>query len=240
LFMYLTKAASVTSITLRNIVVRGPNACGGLAGENDGTVTNSSVSGALHCRNALAGGLVAVNRGTITTSQSTATVDAIVAGGLVAFNLGDLSLSFATGTVNTRDRGTAGGLVGSYGGSIENSYAEGSVTGGGKASVAGFIGDDSGTQVTKSYSTGAVSGKTNTSVGGFTCTSQGTYVDSYWDTTTSGTDQASCNGSVSGITGLTTQQLQSGLPQGFSSKIWAEDASINNGFPYLIANPPAK
>jgi hypothetical protein len=40
---------------------------------------------------------------------------------------------------------------------------------------------------------------------------------------------------VSGITGLTTTQFQSGLPSGFDSSIWAESASINEGLPYLIA-----
>jgi hypothetical protein len=28
------------------------------------------------------------------------------------------------------------------------------------------------------------------------------------------------------------------LPEGFDPTIWAENPSINNGFPYLIANPP--
>ena len=34
-----------------------------------------------------------------------------------------------------------------------------------------------------------------------------------------------------GITGLTTAQLQSGLPAGFNPSIWAESASINGGLP---------
>ena len=29
-----------------------------------------------------------------------------------------------------------------------------------------------------------------------------------------------------------------GLPAGFDPAIWAQSKSINNGFPYLIANPP--
>jgi hypothetical protein len=41
-----------------------------------------------------------------------------------------------------------------------------------------------------------------------------------------------------GITGLTTQQLQSALPTGFDPKIWASNPNINNGYPYLRANPP--
>jgi len=40
------------------------------------------------------------------------------------------------------------------------------------------------------------------------------------------------------ITGLTTQQLQSGLPNGFGPKIWAQDPNIDDGLPYLRSNPP--
>lgn len=241
LFMYLKKNASVIGIALRNVVVGGPNIAGGIAGENDGTISNSSVSGNVHCRGGVAGGLVGMNDGTITTSQSSASVGASYAGGLIGLNGGKVSLSFATGTVKARTNGTAGGLVGLYGGSVEDSYAEGQVIGSRKSGVAGFIGDDANARIATSYSTGAGGGK-HAQVGGFTCTEPGgaSYKHSYWDTTTSGTDQASCSSSVSGITGLTTEQLQSGLPQGFSNKIWAEDLNINGGFPYLIGNPPPK
>ena len=44
---------------------------------------------------------------------------------------------------------------------------------------------------------------------------------------------------IPGITGLTTAQLQSGLPAGFDPSIWAESPNINGGLPYLITNPPA-
>jgi hypothetical protein len=43
-----------------------------------------------------------------------------------------------------------------------------------------------------------------------------------------------------GITGLTDVQLKSGLPRGFGRFFWKEKASINNGYPYLIDNPPPK
>jgi hypothetical protein len=32
--------------------------------------------------------------------------------------------------------------------------------------------------------------------------------------------------------------IHSGLPSGFDPTIWDENPKINNGFPYLIANPP--
>jgi hypothetical protein len=28
------------------------------------------------------------------------------------------------------------------------------------------------------------------------------------------------------------------LPPGFDPKIWAQSSNINNGYPYLLANPP--
>jgi hypothetical protein len=42
----------------------------------------------------------------------------------------------------------------------------------------------------------------------------------------------------SGLTGLTDAQLKSGLPPGFDPKIWGQSPSINNGYPYLLSNPP--
>jgi hypothetical protein len=41
-----------------------------------------------------------------------------------------------------------------------------------------------------------------------------------------------------GVTGLTDAQLKSDLPAGFDPAIWGQDAAVNNGWPYLLANPP--
>jgi hypothetical protein len=72
---------------------------------------------------------------------------------------------------------------------------------------------------------------------------RGGYIDNtYWDTSTSKiTDPGQGAGSPPddpGITGLTTKQLQSGLPDGFDPSVWAENSNINNGLPYLINDPP--
>jgi hypothetical protein len=83
-----------------------------------------------------------------------------------------------------------------------------------------------------------VGGSNGSKVGGFAGLLESVASSDYWNTTTSGTDQGTGSGNVSGITGLTSQQLQSGLPLGFDPSIWAEDKKINNGFPYLINNPP--
>jgi len=62
--------------------------------------------------------------------------------------------------------------------------------------------------------------------------------DNYWDTTTSGTDQATGKGGSNGMTGLTDTQLKSQLPDGFDPGVWGRDANINGGYAYLLANPP--
>ena len=59
----------------------------------------------------------------------------------------------------------------------------------------------------------------------------------YWDIDTSGA-ASGCSYDCSGVTGLTTAQFQSGLPAGFDPAVWAQSPGINNGFPYLLANPP--
>jgi hypothetical protein len=41
-----------------------------------------------------------------------------------------------------------------------------------------------------------------------------------------------------GITGLTDAQLKSALPAGFDPNVWGQSPNINNGWPYLLANPP--
>jgi hypothetical protein len=63
----------------------------------------------------------------------------------------------------------------------------------------------------------------------------------YWDVTTSGTkDGVGNDRNISGITGLSDAQLKAALPDGFDPAIWGQDPAINNGWPYLLANPPGQ
>jgi hypothetical protein len=133
-----------------------------------------------------------------------------------------------------------GGFAGANQGTIANSYSTGSAQGQGQSpNVGGFIGlNASSDTVSTSYSTGAVT-DTGGFFGGFIGDDDaGVFSDCYWDTDTSGLDNGTGQGNVSGITGLTTSQFQSGLPSGFDPTVWAENPNINNGFPYLVANPP--
>jgi hypothetical protein len=134
---------------------------------------------------------------------------------------------------------------------ITNSYATGAVSGGQNSRVGGLVALDdiqpSDVAISDAYSIGALSGGTGDTVGGLIGDDDnsggcGCLADTYWDTTTSGiTNLSQGAGNIAndpGITGEPSAQLQSGLPSGFDPTIWAESPSINNGLPYLIANPP--
>jgi hypothetical protein len=168
-------------------------------------------------------------------------------------SLGIIRESFSTGSVKVDGTGVGGGLVGAnvgeagFPGTIEDCYATGAVTGGQKSKIGGVVGEEANIDahggdeiIETSYSTGAVAAGSSGKVGGFVGKSNihTQYKDAYWDTTTSGTNKGSGTGEDRGVTGLTTQELQSGLPAGFNASIWAEDSGINNGLPYLIANQP--
>ena len=60
----------------------------------------------------------------------------------------------------------------------------------------------------------------------------------YWDIDTSGLSNGCANDDCTGVTGLTDTQMKSGLPSGFDPAVWAQSPSINDGYPYLIENPP--
>jgi len=215
-----------------------------LVGENDGKVSNCSPSGMVSTVGIYGGGLVGDNYGTITISRSSAAVQSsrAGAGGLVGTNTGTISQSFATGDILGQDGN--GGLVAYNGGGIADSYALGNISAEKhhkQISLGGFAGfNDLGASVVTSYSMGSVAGDGPGEIGGFTGADGGAISNSYWDTKTSGTDQGSGDGKETGRTGLTTQQFKAGLPAGLDPSIWAEDPAINNGFPYLIANSPAK
>jgi hypothetical protein len=214
----------------------------------------------------IAGGLVGALNGALSNSSAIGTVsvgegspkgdDSGAAGGLVGVSSGVITGSYATGRVKGERESSVGGLVGftarfadpAY---ITNSYATGAVSGGQNSRVGGLVALDdiqpSDVAISDAYSIGALSGGTGDTVGGLIGDDDnsggcGCLADTYWDTTTSGiTNLGQGAGNIAndpGITGETSAQLQAGLPAGFDPTIWAENPSVNNGLPYLIANPP--
>ncbi len=254
-FWALNNTGTVSSFGLKNVIVEAANSyyTGGLVGRMDGgTINNSWTSGTVNGGYGSAtGGLVGYeNSGSFINSWSSAQVinlNEIGVGGLVGEAYGGtISDSFATGSVSNYL--CVGGLVGSASfATIANSYATGPDSGTYNAydTVGGLVGCAENVSIGSTYSTGLVTGATGALVGGFigsnsNSNGNSTATSCYWDTTTSGTSLGVGGGDpISGeITGETTAQLQSGLPAGFNPSIWAENPKINNGFPYLIANPP--
>jgi hypothetical protein len=202
---------------------------GGLIGENDGIVSNSFVIVKMRAKSGLSNvaGFAGANYGTIRNSY---------ASGSVSGDKNDISEN-------------VGGLIGRNAGIIENVYAVNSVHRGGGCcgSLGGLIGkNDGGGQVSTSYAAGQITlGKHGQGdLGGLVGTDDsdaGNLQFTYWNLDTGISDPSQGAGNRAddpGITGLTTTQLQAGLPRGFSPKVWGIDPKINHGLPYLLANPP--
>jgi len=221
---------------------------GGLVGFNAGSITYSSTSGGVKGNMQTAvGGLSGSGNvfGFIGASHADVTVDGgggYYAGGLIGDNRNSgIDQSYASGSVGGASIYN-GGLVGSNEGTINNSYAIGSVSGGPSTYDGGFVGSTGGS-VARSYSIGAVTSQGATEVGGFTGNNLGGFADNYWDVDTSGFGRRKGCGEpidCDGLTGLTTTQFHSGLPIGFDPNVWGQKPNINNGYPYLLANPPPK
>jgi len=245
-----------------NVTIGKDSQSGGLAGFNYGIITNSyartDVAG--KGTDIRVGGLAGDNEGMIRDSHATGAPSLNggsfnSAGGLVGINNGIIETSYATGVVKAQnnralaDGCRLGGLVGANDGPVSSTYASGAVSGGNYSEVGGLVGEnDVSSMIAASYSTGAVKGgETGSVVGGLIGVDgaqAGSISYAYWDTDTSGiTNLSRGAGNIAndpGITGLTTAEFQSGLPQGFDPKVWVEKANVIDGLPYLLANPPPK
>ncbi|MFL5236459.1 MAG: GLUG motif-containing protein [Rhizomicrobium sp.] len=251
-----TGGGTIRDIYLKQVDVQNGNKLyvGGLIGNNGygAAIINTSVDGKVTAKyhDGAVGGLVGYNAGgLVLRSRSAATVignSAFIgnsAGGLVGQNAGIVDQSYATGAVSGK---VAGGVVGTNpmtGTSLTNSYATGPVTSGqGGGGFIGVAGSAPGLIATsRCYSTGCV--QSEGIAGGFAGDDSSlTVSQSYWDLDTSGISDAGQGAGTPhddpGISGLTDGQLRSALPQGFDPAIWRQSQKINNGYPYLRANPP--
>jgi len=198
---------------------------GELAGSNEGRILESSASGAVvGGSKSYVGGLVGMNE---CSSKGT-----------------DIEESFANAAATGGRRSNVGGLAGGNSCIIGNSYSTGAVAGGEFSNAGGLIGynaDTSGQSLVRfSYENGSVKARVGGFRGGFVGEDLtfGGIRASYWDTTTTGLKEGAGNVDESGMKGRTTTQFMSRLPLGFNTSIWGQDSGINNGFPYLLANPP--
>jgi hypothetical protein len=265
-FAELGGSGSVENVGLKNVKVSGEGQAqgvGGLLGYNEGgTLFGDYVAGSVFGRGGPVnvGGLVGINGGLgvigalVSHCYSNAMVNidveaseypaTSVVGGLAGSNNdGTITESYSTGRVTAGGKGRvwAGGLVGGEtGGGITNSYSMGNISAprGYPGGLVGIVELDENYQqsafVSNSYSTGSTGGGS----GFINVLTNAGAADDYWDTVTSGTTEGTGSGNVSGVTGLTTAQFQSGLPSGFDPSIWTENSSVNGGLPYLLALPP--
>jgi VCBS repeat-containing protein len=162
-------------------------------------------------------------------------------GGLIGYNDGSIvTQSFSTASVTINDSGYAGGLVGDNDGAISACYSAGSVTGSPGATVGGLAGVNSfdyvtaGGSIAQSYSAGPIS--EGLVAGGLVGANQNPITNSVWDTQASGETSAvgitAYNGSLIGVAGLSSTQLQSGtLPAGFDPTVWGAAPGV---YPYLL------
>ena len=226
--------AQINNVGLVNVNIIGEENVGGLAGTNNGRISNSYVTGKI-LGDEMVGGLVGNNNGQIAGSYSLGAVfgndDQI--GGLVGINgsTGKITNSFASGDVVADDTGT-GGLVGTNNGEISHSYATGNVIG--DESVGGLVGANrNNAQIVNSYATGSVSGDDEVgglagrnwpngviatsyasgrvsgddNTGGFIGWNQASLDSCYWDNQATNQSSGIGRGTQNGLTGLTTAKM---------------------------------
>jgi trimeric autotransporter adhesin len=226
--------AQIDNTGLVNVNITGEDIVGGLAGTNNGQISNSYVTGIIS-GDEMVGGLVGANNGQITGSHSLAAVfgDDDHIGGLAGINgsTGKITNSFASGNVEADDVGT-GGLVGTNYGEISHSYATGNVIG--DESVGGLVGANrNNARIVNSYAAGSVSGDDEVGglagrnypngviaasyasgtvsgddeTGGFIGWNQASLDSCYWDTQAANQSNGIGRGSQNGLTGLTTSEM---------------------------------
>jgi hypothetical protein len=180
------------TISAADVSGRDGGAAGGLAGQINAGINQSSATGAVRCRNNCA------------------------AGGAVGWvnPTGWIRRSFATGEVQGTRDGTAGGLAGYLGGAASLVFSLGAVSAV-FGTVGGLAGDAG--NLSQAFAAGRVSGGAGSSIGGLGALLSApaeTIRFSFWDINTTGRAA-----SVAG-TGNSTAVMQAALPGGFTSG-WA-------------------
>lgn len=101
-FGEIKSGATVAGLKLVNAKVENETAkfAGIIAGVNNGTISDSVVTGTVSAKYATAGAIVGQNNGTITTSQSVTDVKAAIAGGIAGINNVDATISYCVAKGN--------------------------------------------------------------------------------------------------------------------------------------------
>ena len=128
---------------------------GGVAGLNNGVITQSYVSGAISAGgSSLAGGIAGQSNGSVTASFNKATVAGSTSsqvGGIAGRNQGAISAVYNLATISGLSQTRVGGIAGRNQGQIAASYSRGIINGGSNGSAGGLVGQNVGGSVTSSY-----------------------------------------------------------------------------------------
>ena len=152
LFSRTESSAKIANLGLLDVNIKGLSTAGGLTGRNDGSIIiNSYATGAISGSGSNVGGLAGLNNGTITNSYAMVSSGSGSArGGLVGSNNSTIRNSYATGTISGSGS-NVGGLAGrNSAGTIANTYATGTVSGSG-TNRGGLVGWYSTGRVNDSY-----------------------------------------------------------------------------------------
>jgi len=215
-----------------------------LVGYSEGAITDSYATGAVTGTADYVGGLVGFALDPIINSYANGDVTGNdYVGGLVGQTFSNISNSYASGDV-TGDR-VVGGLAGSALGEISNSYASGNIEfdiesfDPDSGFFGGLAGEAAYQPITNSYASGNIEfdiesfNPESRLVGGFLGFWGGAHVvDSY---ASGNVNDTPCEGDCRP---LNYAELLVILNTGSVSPIFALNANINSGLPYLISNPP--
>ena len=184
-FGNIDSGGTVKNLGIENCSVSGGGA-GGLAGYNDGNISNCYLTGSVNGHGGEVGGLVGRNEGdNISDCCFTGVVSgssgAPGVGGLVGWNMGGISIinCHSTGTVSGNFN--VGGLMGwNMGGSISNCYSMGTVSGS-SGFVGGLVGKSEVGNISNCYSMSTVSSSADT-VGGLVGYNEGGNISDCYST----------------------------------------------------------
>ena len=254
LFGYIGSDGMVKNVKLEKVQIASDyqyGYVGGMAGINNGTIENCSVSGRVSGYSA--GGVVGQQySGSITLCNSSATVQGTSqVGGVVGYtNYGvTLTACYATGNVTAENNNTAGsffagGVVGSNGGNLTACYATGIVTGGtGSIYVGGVTGDNaSGTLTACYHAAETVSGLDGATTGGVTGRNYDANVGipsitaCYWQNNQAqgiGNNQAGTTDETTQVTDGDWQNAVTQMNAALSGKGWQYELKDGNSLPTL-------
>jgi hypothetical protein len=220
IFGYISSDGKVRNLNIETVnIIESSYYTGGLAGYNEGSISNCAINGRINGSESRRGGLVGCNRGLLNDCYASVAVTGS-GGGLVGENYqGVISSCCATGNIIGY---SVGGLVGENKigainqGIIQNCYATGSVTAlspiGAIAHAGGLVGSSTGGEISYCYSTGEVKGPIGGWIGGLigAVDDDTTFINNFWDTESSDKINGVGNDSPdpTGIKGKTTSQMQ--------------------------------